>query len=384
MRLDIFARKHVVGIGRGTKIREGRDLGIPCKTVLVVKQVPKDQLDPNDVIPEFDEGLPTDVVEVGEIAIYRGIYPEVKSVPQHRERHRPVVGGISCARKNFLIAGTLGLPLVYLRVGKQRVPCSISNNHVIALSYLEEGVALGEPIRQPSLLDGGGDEDYIGELCAWGEILFGEGHENKYDVAFVRLFEDARPDVLGLGRYSQTGEPDIGMEVKKSGRTTGVTAGRVVVIDAEIRVKYSEKLCAFFKDQFLTTKMMEPGDSGSCFFHGQAVVGLGFAGSDKISVVTPIKNIFEDFHVSLLPAGSPINEVFSGDYREKVYSIWGWDERVQNWTVWKPDMPHPEIEVLEKGKGYFISAKEDFKLTYRERSYTLREGWNLIGWLEEE
>jgi len=47
-------------------------------------------------------------------------------------------------------------------------------------------------------------------------------------------------------------------------------------------------------------------------------------------------------------------------------------------------MPHPEIEVLEKGKGYFISAKEDFKLTYRERSYTLREGWNLIGWLEEE
>src|SRR5207249_9572076 len=70
------------------------------------------------------------------------------------------------------------------------------------------------------------------------------------------------PDILGIGHVRGTKEPDIGMRVRKSGRTTGVTAGRITAIDAVVEVDYGGP-SAIFREQIVSDLSSEGGDSGS-------------------------------------------------------------------------------------------------------------------------
>src|SRR3989442_2319328 len=70
------------------------------------------------------------------------------------------------------------------------------------------------------------------------------------------------PDILGIGRVRGTKEPDIGMRVRKSGRTTGLTAGRITAIDAVVEVNYGGPT-AIFREQIVSDLLSKGGDSGS-------------------------------------------------------------------------------------------------------------------------
>jgi len=103
----------------------------------------------------------------------------------------------------------------------------LSNNHVLAN---ENRGAEGDPILQPGRFDGGKtDRDVIGRLDTY-VTLDPEG-VNLVDSAIASPFDerDVTPDILGIGRLRGTREPDLDEKVMKSGRTTRVTNGTVVV-----------------------------------------------------------------------------------------------------------------------------------------------------------
>lgn len=83
----------------------------------------------------------------------------------------------------------------------------------------------------------------------------------------------------------------VGTVVKKTGRTTNFTTGKITVINATVDVNYGGKV-ARFKDQIVTTNMSAGGDSGSLVVTlDNIAVGLLFAGSASAMIANQIENV---------------------------------------------------------------------------------------------
>lgn len=119
--------------------------------------------------------------------------------------------------------------------------------------------------------------------------------DNALDAALARPQSPAMftNEILGIGPIFGTTAPTLNMTVRKSGRTTGVTQGRVTLLNATINITYDTsrgERTARFTGQVLTEAMSQGGDSGSLVVDesGRNAVGLLFAGSPVASVFTPI------------------------------------------------------------------------------------------------
>jgi hypothetical protein len=66
----LMAPANVVGVGIGPKIVAGEESGRLVIRVYVRKKVPAEVLDAGQRIPAEVEGVPTDVVEVGEVRLH--------------------------------------------------------------------------------------------------------------------------------------------------------------------------------------------------------------------------------------------------------------------------------------------------------------------------
>jgi hypothetical protein len=108
-----------------------------------------------------------------------------------------------------------------------------------------------------------------------------------------------RDEILEIGRVTGTMEGTLNMEVKKYGRTTQLTDGKITQIDATIKVNYGNQ-SAWFTDQLLTTYMSAGGDSGSLVLNADEnkAVGLLFAGSDLLTVVNRIQNVMSALDIT--------------------------------------------------------------------------------------
>jgi hypothetical protein len=96
------------------------------------------------------------------------------------------------------------------------------------------------------------------------------------------------PDVLEIGRVEGTAEATIGLRVKKSGRTTGLTRGRITALDATVEVDYGGKSAAF-REQVVSDLLSRGGDSGSLIVDdANHAVGLLFAGGTTTTILNPI------------------------------------------------------------------------------------------------
>ena len=106
------------------------------------------------------------------------------------------------------------------------------------------------------------------------------------------------PDIIDLGTPKGTTEVVVGDKVVKSGRTSGTNSGHVTVVHATIKISMGEIGAAMFTDQVLTTRMAQPGDSGSVVLDdNEKVCGLLSAGSDTVSVFARIQNVCEALSV---------------------------------------------------------------------------------------
>lgn len=269
----LFSVPGVVSVGWGYKVKGGKQLDRECLVVGVERK--RRFVWPRHKISNLTS-RETDVIEVGEIV----------ALLDRKSNWRPAPGGVSIGHP-LITAGTLGC-LVKV-VGKQgwRI---LSNNHVLA--HVNAG-RIGDPIYQRAVADGGKAADKIAELEAFEPIVFG-GAYNYVDcaIALPPAQPDVTPNILEIGEPVGYAEAELGMEVQKSGRTTGLTRNIVQQINAVVQVMYPNGEVAHFQDQIITGNMASGGDSGSAVLDMQKqLVGLLFAGSPEITIVNPFKHV---------------------------------------------------------------------------------------------
>lgn len=198
----------------------------------------------------------------------------------------------------------------------------MSNNHVLANV---NKASLQDPILQPGPYDLGLDlENYSAEeveqkykeyivayLSDFVPLNFScwllKKRVNEVDVAIAKLAEGIQysNNILGIGVPNGVNDPNVGDIVQKSGRTTGVTQGRIIDTSATIVVEYPPKTALFENvmvieptDQFKA--FSEPGDSGSPIVNANGnLIGVIFAGGNGYGIGFPIKKAFMKFGVSL-------------------------------------------------------------------------------------
>ncbi len=317
---DLFDRANVVGVAVGRKVVGGRELDEPCIVVFVDHKEVEDRLRRRDLVPRALDGVRTDVVETGR---FRALPLLETLAVSHTARVRPAPGGVSIAHER-VTAGTLGIRV--RRTSGEAV--ILSNNHVLANS--NEAKA-GDRILQPGPYDGGRPQDAIAELAEYVPIQFRDqdpsglgrllertlgpllapiglgvrrlpsGNTNLVDAAVARpLKEDlVAPDILEIGRVAGTVEAAIGARIKKSGRTTGLTHGRVTALDASVEVDYGGKT-ALFRRQIVGDIRSRGGDSGSLIVdEGNHAVGLLFAGGTTTTILNPIEAVLAALRLRL-------------------------------------------------------------------------------------
>lgn len=226
-----------------------------------------------------------------------------------RRRMRPCPSGFSVGNVR-VTAGTLGSVVYDFLPGASTDPPGpglgtpaklyvLSSNHVLADS---NQAPAGSAIVQPGTFDGGQDPaDRIGTLDRFITLQFApqipvERHHNIVDAALGAVeFQDATRDQYFSGvprAWRRKANVAVGDLVRKTGRTTNVTFGRIISVDATIDVNYGAAGIARFKDQILTTSISAGGDSGSLVTSQDGVaLGLLFAGSQVITVANHIENV---------------------------------------------------------------------------------------------
>ncbi len=305
---EIFARANVVGVAVGNKVIGGRETDERCIVVFVEAKRPEAQLRHRDLVPKAFDGVRTDVIETGRFHALRSV---LTTDLERTKRIRPAPGGVSIGHFQ-ITAGTLGV--LARRDGR---PVILSNNHILAN---QNAARVGDPILQPGPTDGGRLQDTIARLTDFVPIHFNErslgllgrllartfapllgfaglgikrlpsGRTNLVDAAVAEPIDAGivAPDVLGIGRVHGTKDADVGLHIRKSGRTTGVTAGRVTAIDAVVEVDYGGKT-AVFREQIVSDLLSKGGDSGSLVVDdGGRAVGLLFAGGATTTLINPI------------------------------------------------------------------------------------------------
>lgn len=248
-------------------------------------------------------GMPLQQVPVGAVDAY-----------SHRARHRPAPGGVSVGHVD-ITAGTLGSRAIGLTAPWNNRHLVLSNNHVLANSNAGR---VNDSIIQPGRADGGRHPgDQIAVLARWVPINFG-GAPNVVDAAFGWAWhERIRGEQYylsnGSAAYYRTGSApltaSLGMTVGKSGRTTGLTKGRVTQIGVSVNVNFGGGRVALFRNQIAIQSVnanpfSAGGDSGSLIWHwatGVRPVGLLFAGGGGTTFANPIGNVLAALDIRLLP-----------------------------------------------------------------------------------
>ena len=218
--------------------------------------------------------------------------------PLRTQKYMPVPGGVSIGHPS-ITAGSHGVSLKFLRI-----PYGLSNNHVLAAGSTFEfpKASLGDVIIQPGSYDGGTLEDAVGTLYWY--MPMSTSASNLIDAALWQPYtpEMMSDEILDIGVPQGVAKAKIGDMVQKSGRTSGLTMGEVIDIDATIRVGYGS-FEADFHNQIITDVIGDPGDSGSAVLDttGPNLVGLLFAGSDYVTVHNHIGNVLDAIGTTIPP-----------------------------------------------------------------------------------
>lgn len=333
-RAELMSKPNVFATGIGYKFTEGRQTDQLCIKCSVDVKKPKTKLSAQAMVPKSIGNIPTDVDPMGMFYAYQ----------DPKQRFRPAPGGVSIGHFN-ITAGTLGC---WVKKGNQLY--ILSNNHVMANS---NDASVGDAILQPGPTDGGRlSQDRIATLTEFIPIHFdgeddnGNGNgdggshcstanaitnmlnamasawgsktrvkpyridaapstqvtENLVDAAIALpdspdLIEQ---EILEIGNIAGINEGELGMEVKKSGRTTGFTTGQIQQIDVTAQVNYGSNRIATFTDQLMTGGISQGGDSGSAVLdNDNNLVGLLFAGSPTTTLINRIQNVFSALDISL-------------------------------------------------------------------------------------
>lgn len=127
---------------------------------------------------------------------------------------------------------------------------------------------------------------------------------NKIDAAVSKPVSPGLvvPEILGLGIPKGTRPACIGMCVRKSGCTTGVTEGIILACDVSLFVDYSSMgyKTALFVEQIATTPMAKSGDSGSLTVDTDLyAIGLLFAQTPTRTFHNSMQNVLNALNIEI-------------------------------------------------------------------------------------
>lgn len=251
--------------------------------------------------------------------------PPPTTPPDHTARQaRPIQLGVSGGSvtdlaNGYCCSGTLGA-LVQDAAGNQYI---LSNTHVFAGDSVSGGNGVvsqvGDAVNQPGYVDincADISNDYVAHLTDWAPLV--PNGTSTVDAAIAAVIPGAvhaQGSILEIGTISaQTVAAYINQPVKKSGRTTGLTTGKVAGLNATVTISYSDE-CAgtsfqsTFTGQILVSpgKFIKSGDSGSLMVENVSTnpraVGLLYAGSSRVAIANPINDVLNTFDVSMVGAG---------------------------------------------------------------------------------
>jgi len=227
---------------------------------------------------------------------------------ERQEEVRPLVGGTSLSAyiPNLHYAGTLSMVTYDDKI--------LSNAHVIAMNPETGGfLATGTRIIQPGSGDGGTSANQVGALESYIPIIFSTLDKPVYNYADAAIGSiDGGVDASYGEQFDEGGnywvegwtEVSKGDIVRKSGRTTGVTTGKVIYTNVSVVVQYGDQ-SAYFVDQIVVTQenwsFAAPGDSGSAVDKDGEFVGLVFAGSEDCAVICKAGHIIDELSIAVEP-----------------------------------------------------------------------------------
>jgi hypothetical protein len=291
--------------------------------------------------------------------------------PNHRVRqNRPISAGTSGGNVNDQGAGVCCSGTIGSLVFDSAKKCYwMSNNHVFALQ--NNGTA-GQAINQPGAIDNGCNQpaaDQVGTLTRWVTIQFSNTADNKVDGALAET--DSTNAAAGILDIGQAGgdiisNPTVGLKVKKSGRTTGLTTGSVTGLNGTVTINYSNgcgqpaNKPARFVGQIIFSAMSKGGDSGSLIVENVSKcprgVALLFAGSNTATIGNPIADALSQLgNVSLANPFMPCRAAISSPENTDLYLQHAIDvqNRVTDRVMQIPGVVGTSIGADENG-GYVV------------------------------
>jgi hypothetical protein len=328
-RRDWLRRPGVTAVDVGFKISDNELTSTLALRVHVERKKPLAELEDYEIFnvsqaeatakdkPKKVGEFPIDVIEATYVPARRVIVDPENAVAVNEAIDRtgvvtPLIGGISCGNAR-VTAGTLAC-IVFSR--SDGSPHILSNWHVLAGSA---DASAGEEVWQPGRVDGGNSTHLVARLAKW--------RLNKdMDAAIAKLTGDRDyvRDIIGLNPVSGMEQAQLGMNVVKSGRTTGNTEGIVDGVSLSTSINYGGSTgTVAFRDMIhivprppwpsVDYEVSAGGDSGSAWINedtGKAI-GLHFAGETDASptaenaIACPIIPVAEALDFSFLPVVAP-------------------------------------------------------------------------------
>lgn len=309
---------NVVGVGvgyslppstgpAGEVLSSDAEPGKQCLNLYVVERTPVEQ-----VKAVIAEAMGATIASTDDVPVNVIVTGLIDAQP-HRFRIRPAPGGVSSGHFK-ITAGTLGCLAVGRTAPRNVRRLALSNNHVFANS---NNAVFGDCITQPGPLDGGKcPADQIAILERFVPINF-SGGVNFVDAATAWCWPDrVRRELIflsgGQQHFFRIGNvpiaPQLNMAVGKSGRTTQLTRGTIIDINASINVNYGGGRVALFRDQIAIrgaggTTFSAGGDSGSVIWTWDSArrpVGLLFAGGGGITFANKMARVVAALDINLV------------------------------------------------------------------------------------
>ena len=285
VRKSWLRRPGVTGVDVGYKISGEKLTDELAIRVHVERKLPTEALEDHEVFSVSGKteklgSFPIDVIEASYGPSQVTAPAELEDLVglERTTRFDPLIGGISVGNPR-VTAGTLAA-IVFDRTDCS--VCMLSNWHVLAGA---DAAVAGESIFQPGVADGGTSADTVATLRRFRL-------DADMDAAIARLngVRGHTRDIIGLNPIPGIETPALGMNVTKSGRTTGVTQGVIDGISWSGTINYQNHGPNTFHDQIhivprppwpaVDYEVSRGGDSGSAWINeatGRAV-GLHFAG----------------------------------------------------------------------------------------------------------
>jgi hypothetical protein len=306
--VELMSKPEVVGTATGML-----EDGTPVILVFTKTEISPSVLAKGTLIPQEIEGVPVVVQVTGELKAMKG---GGGGVSHTAKQTAPIQLGTSGGWRydlanGYCCGGTLGA--LIQKGGQQYV---LSNYHVLWADIVSGGngrvATAGDPVIQPGLIDVSCNANNAQDVAT----LSGAGSlpAANVDAGYAQVIPNmVRTDgsILEVGTISAaTRTPAVGLLVKKSGRTTGLTRSSITGINGTVQITY-ENECAggtsftkTFTGQIIVANSrcayQNGGDSGSLMVEdvttNPRAVGLCFAGSSicsrsAIAIANPINDV---------------------------------------------------------------------------------------------